>query len=259
MKRGKVYLVGAGPGDAELITVKAIRLLKKADIVLYDYLVNPCLLEYCGKDCVKVYVGKRDKQHTYPQEEINRMLAEYTQKYDCVVRLKGGDPFVFGRGVEEIRMMLSNGIDYEVVPGITSGVAVPAYMGIPVTARNVASSVAFVTGHSAKGAYTHVDFQALAKAVDTLVVYMGVSNTGRIVRELTKGGKSKDTPVALIRWGTYPQQQMVKGTLETIVEVLRGTAFKPPALLIVGEVVNFSDELNPIVLQAEQQIQRDNE
>lgn len=257
--RGKVYLVGAGPGDADLITVKAIKLLRKADIVLYDYLVNTELLEYCSQDCVKVYVGKRDKQHTYPQEEINEMLAEYTMQYKCVVRLKGGDPFVFGRGVEEIRTMIANGIDYEVVPGITSGVAVPAYMGIPVTARNVASSVAFVTGHSAKGAYTHVDFQALGKAVDTLVVYMGVSNTGRIVRELIEGGKSENTPVALIRWGTYPQQEMVKATLATIVATLKGTGFKPPALMIIGEVVNFSDELNPIVLEVKQQILENNE
>ncbi len=254
MKRGKVYLVGAGPGDADLITVKGVKLLKQADIVLYDYLVNVELLEYCRPDCVKVYVGKRDKQHTYPQEEINRMLSEYTEKYDCVVRLKGGDPFVFGRGVEEIQRMISYGIDYEVVPGITSGVAVPAYLGIPVTARKVASSVAFVTGHSSKGSYKHVDFQALAKAVDTLVVYMGVSNTGRIVRELIVGGKSEDTPIALIRWGTYPQQQMVKGTLVTIVDILKGTGFKPPALMIMGEVVNFSEKLKPIIKQAKQNL-----
>lgn len=252
MTRGKVYLVGAGPGDAELITVKAVRLLKKADIVLYDYLVNTDVLTHCKADCVKVYVGKRDKQHTYPQEEINQMLVEYTAKYSCVVRLKGGDPFVFGRGVEEIRTMIANNIDYEVVPGITSGVAVPTYMGIPVTARNVASSVAFVTGHSAKKAYTHVDFQALAKAIDTLVVYMGVSNCGRIVKELIQGGKSEDTPVALIRWGTYPEQQMVKGTLATIISILKGTGFKPPALMVIGEVVNFSEELNPIITQAKQ-------
>lgn len=254
MKKGKVYLVGAGPGDADLITVKAVKLLKKADIVLYDYLVNTDLLEYCVEDCVKVYVGKRDKQHTYPQEEINQMLADYTEKYQCVVRLKGGDPFVFGRGVEEIQMMIAHGIDYEVVPGITSGVAVPAYMGIPVTARNVASSVAFVTGHSAQGSYTHVDFQALAKAVDTLVVYMGVSNTGRIVRELLEGGKSEDTPVALIRWGTYPEQEMVKGTVGTIVSVLKGTGFKPPALMIIGDVVNYSDELKPIIVNSKKTI-----
>ncbi|PVX52163.1 uroporphyrin-III C-methyltransferase [Balneicella halophila] len=254
MKKGKVYLVGAGPGDADLISVKAVKLLKQADIVLYDYLVNVELLDYCSDDCEKVYVGKRDKQHTYPQEEINRMLADYTEKYNCVVRLKGGDPFVFGRGVEEIQTMVANEIDYEVVPGITSGVAVPAYMGIPVTARNVASSVAFVTGHSAKGSYTHVDFQALAKAVDTLVVYMGVTNTSRIMKELKAGGKSGDTPVALIRWGTYPEQEMVKGTIGTIVSTLKGSGFKPPALMVVGEVVNFSDKLNPIVFEAKEKM-----
>lgn len=255
MKRGKVYLVGAGPGDASLITVKAMHLLQLADIVLYDYLVNDELLDYCKTDCEKVYVGKRDKQHTYPQEEINEMLVAYTQRYNCVVRLKGGDPFIFGRGVEEIRTMIAHNIEYEVVPGVTSGVAVPAYMGIPVTARHVASSVAFVTGHSAKGVYTHVDFQALAKAVDTLVVYMGVSNMPRIVRELKKGGKPETTPVALIRWGTYPEQDMVKGTLATIVEVLKGKGFKPPALMIIGEVVNFSEELTAVAIEAKQKIE----
>lgn len=254
MNKGKVYLVGAGPGDAELITMKGVRLLKTADIVLYDYLVNIELLNYCKEDCEKIYVGKRDKQHTYPQEEINNMLVKYSQKYKHIVRLKGGDPFVFGRGVEEIQAMITNNIDYEVVPGITSGVAVPTYMGIPVTARNVASSVAFVTGHSAKGSFTHVDFQALAKAIDTLVVYMGVSNLGRITRELMQGGKDKDTPVALIRWGTYANQEMVKGTLSTIINIVKGTGFKPPALLIVGEVVNFSEKLNPILIEAQQKI-----
>ncbi len=257
MKRGKVYLVGAGPGDAELITIKAVRLLKKADIVLYDYLVNTELLAYTREDCEKIYVGKRDKQHTYPQEEINKMLVEYTKKYDCVVRLKGGDPFVFGRGVEEILTMIEQGIDYEVVPGITAGVAVPAYLGIPITVRKTASSVAFVTGHSSKGTYKHVDFQALAKAVDTLVVYMGVSNVSRIVRELIEGGKSKDTPIALIRWGTYPEQQMIKGTLATIVGIVKGTGFRPPALMIVGEVVRFSEKLKPIIIKAKQNIVKD--
>lgn len=257
MNKGKVYLVGAGPGDAELITMKGVRLLKTANIVLYDYLVNTELLKYCKKDCEIVYVGKRDKQHTYPQEEINNMLVSYSQKYRCIVRLKGGDPFVFGRGVEEIQTMIANNIDYEVIPGITSGIAVPTYMGIPVTARNIASSVAFVTGHSAKNTCNQVDFQSLAKSIDTIVIYMGVSNLGRITRELIQGGKDKDTPIALIRWGTYQNQQMVKGTLSSIINIVKGTGFKPPALLVVGEVVNFSDKLKPILTEVQQKIHKD--
>lgn len=250
MTKTKVYLIGAGPGDEGLITVKGADILKKADIVLYDYLVNTKLLKYCSANCQKVYVGKRDKHHTYPQEDINRMLLEYASTHACIVRLKGGDPFVFGRGMEEIEELIAHNIAYEVVPGITSGVAVPAYMGIPVTARHTASSVAFVTGHSSKGSYTHVNFKALATAVDTLVIYMGVSNMPRIVRELLAGGKEPNTPIALIRRGTYPEQEMVKGTLGDIVNQLRGTNFKPPALVIVGKVVNYADKLQQLCVEA---------
>ncbi|MBS9768634.1 MAG: uroporphyrinogen-III C-methyltransferase [Flavobacteriaceae bacterium] len=251
---GKVYLIGAGPGDVELITVKATKILAKADVVLYDYLSNVELLEYCKADCVKIYAGKKEKQHTFSQEEINEMLVEYGAKHDCVARLKGGDPFVFGRGVEEIETLIARGIAYEVVPGITAGVAVPAYMGIPVTARDISASVTFVTGHLAENGDNDVKFQALAKAVDTLVIYMGVSNLERIVAELQKGGKKADTPIALIRWGTYPQQEMIKGTLATIVSVVKEANFKAPALTIVGEVVNFSEQLQPIVRECRNEI-----
>lgn len=246
LKYGKVWLVGAGPGDADLISVKAVKLLKRADVVLYDYLVNKELLDYCSAECELLYVGKKMDKHTYPQEELNELLVSYANKGKTIVRLKGGDPFVFGRGVEEILTLIENNIDYEVVPGITSGVAVPAYMGIPVTARHVASSVTFVTGHPAKGKNS-VDWQALAKASDTLVVYMGVTNAQRIANELIMGGKKSETPVALIRWGTYPQQEMLTATLKTIGEVMADRGFMPPALMVIGEVVNFSNQLKPII------------
>ena len=243
---GKVYLVGAGPGDADLVTVKAVKLLRKADVVLYDYLVNKELLDYCHPESELIYVGKKKDKHTYPQEELNELLVHYAQHGKTIVRLKGGDPFVFGRGAEEILKLIEHQIDYEVVPGITSGVAVPAYMGIPVTARHVASSVTFVTGHPASG-NDAVDWHAMAKASDTIVVYMGVSNAGRIASELCAGGKPEDTPVALIRWGTYPQQEMLTSTLKSIEYDMQKAGFKPPALMVIGEVVKFSNQLKPLI------------
>ena len=244
---GKVYLVGAGPGDAELITVKAVKLLRDAEVVLYDYLVNKELLDYCRPDCELVYVGKKKDKHTYPQNELNELLVRYAKQGLSIVRLKGGDPFVFGRGAEEILKLIEHRIDYEVVPGITSGVAVPAYMGIPVTLRHVASSVTFVTGHPAASGSDVVDWQALAKASETIVVYMGVSNAARIARELCTGGKHDQTPVALIRWGTYPQQEMLTSTLKNINQDMQEAGFKPPALMVIGEVVKFSAKLKPFI------------
>ncbi len=244
---GKVWLVGAGPGDADLISVKAAKLLEKADVVLYDYLVNKELLKYCQHECEMIYVGKKKDKHTYPQDELNELLVHYARQGKEIVRLKGGDPFVFGRGVEEILTLIDNDIHYEVVPGITSGVAVPAYMGIPVTARNVASSVTFVTGHPAKNGSNPVDWQSLAKGSDTLVVYMGVTNAGRIAEELVNGGKGEETPVALIRWGTYPQQEMLKSNLKSIEADMTNAGFRPPALMVIGEVVKFSDQFKPII------------
>ncbi|MCT4590603.1 MAG: uroporphyrinogen-III C-methyltransferase [Carboxylicivirga sp.] len=252
-QKGKVWLVGAGPGDADLITVKAAKLLARAGVVLYDYLVNKDLLDYCQEGCEMIYVGKKKDKHTYPQDELNELLVQHARQGKDIVRLKGGDPFVFGRGVEEILTLIKNDIDYEVVPGITSGVAVPAYMGIPVTARNVASSVTFVTGHPAKNGSNPVDWQSLAKGSDTLVVYMGVTNAGRIAEELVNGGKGEETPVALIRWGTYPQQEMLKSDLKSIEKDMNQAGFKPPALMIVGEVVNFSDQLKPIIQSVNKQ------
>lgn len=247
--RGKVSIVGAGPGDPELITLKAIRALENAEVVLYDYLVNKQLLEYCRPDCEIVYVGKMNKQHTYPQGEINRMLVEFGLAGKKIVRLKGGDPFVFGRGAEEIFGLKEHDIEFEVIPGITAGVAVPGAAGIPVTLRNVASSVAFFTGHQCANHRTEIQWDKIATGIDTLVFYMGVTQAAEITKNLITNGKSKETPVAMIRWGTLPEQDVLKGNLGKIVQLMAEHNFKPPAIFIIGEVVAYSEELSPLINQ----------
>ncbi|BAX81797.1 uroporphyrinogen-III C-methyltransferase [Labilibaculum antarcticum] len=248
-KRGKVSIVGAGPGDPELITLKSIRAIENADVVLYDYLVNKELLAYCKSDCEIIYVGKRNKQHTYPQEEINGMLIELGLAGKKIVRLKGGDPFVFGRGAEEILGLKEHDIEFEVIPGITAGFAVPGAAGIPVTLRNVASSVAFFTGHQCDNHKTEIQWDKIATGIDTLVFYMGVTQAARIVRNLMANGRKPETPVAMIRWGTLPEQEVLKGTLGNIVAKMEEHDFKPPAIFIVGEVVAYSEQLSPLINQ----------
>ncbi|MDQ1772544.1 uroporphyrinogen-III C-methyltransferase [Labilibaculum sp. A4] len=248
-ERGKVSIVGAGPGDPELITLKAIRAIENAEVVLYDYLVNKELLGYCKPDCQIVYVGKKNKQHTYPQEEINKMLIEFGLSGKKIARLKGGDPFVFGRGAEEILGLQEHDIEFEVIPGITAGVAVPGAAGIPVTLRNVASSVAFFTGHQCENHKTEIQWDKIAAGIDTLVFYMGVAQAPRIVRNLMANGRKPETPVAMIRWGTLPEQEVMKGTLENIVAKMEQHDFKPPAIFIVGEVVAYSEQLSPLINQ----------
>jgi uroporphyrin-III C-methyltransferase len=243
--RGKVYLVGSGPGDPELITVKAHRLLCKADVLLYDRLVSDGILDLVPGTCEKIYVGKHPGEASATQERINQLLLEKTQHGGTIVRLKGGDPFLFGRGGEEGQVLNAAGIDFEVVPGITSAISVPAYAGIPVTHRNMASSVAFITGHEAssknEGA---VDWEALAKNIDTLVVLMGITNMKAIMDKLIKGGKDPATPVAVIEKGTTPEQKTVVGTIADIHEKSYNAGIKPPAITIIGEVVNLREELN---------------
>ncbi|MBI9058976.1 MAG: uroporphyrinogen-III C-methyltransferase [Labilibaculum sp.] len=255
-ERGKVSIVGAGPGDPELITLKAIRAIENAEVVLYDYLVNNQLLDYCKEGCEIVYVGKKNRQHTYPQEDINKMLIEYGLAGKKIARLKGGDPFVFGRGAEEILGLKEHDIEFEVIPGITAGVAVPGAAGIPVTLRNVASSVAFFTGHQCANHKTEIYWDKIATGIDTLVFYMGVTQAPRIVRNLMACGKNPETPVAMIRWGTLPEQEVLKGTLGTIVQMMEEHNFKPPAIFIVGEVVAYSEQLSPLINQmAESEIE----
>jgi uroporphyrin-III C-methyltransferase len=239
---GKVYLVGAGPGDPGLMTVRGLQLLRVAQVVVYDQLVNPVLLEEVAVDAERIFVGKQAGRHCIAQSEINSVLINYARRGCEVVRLKGGDPFVFGRGGEEAEALADAGIVFEIVPGVSSAVAVPAYAGIPLTHRDYASSFAVVTGHEAIKSKSSVDWAKLATAVDTLVILMGLHNLPAIVAKLVAHGRSPETPAAVIHQGTTEQQETVIGTLVDIVE--KSAALKAPALIVVGEVVRLADKLD---------------
>lgn len=237
-RNGIVYIVGAGPGDKKLITVKGMACLQKADVVIYDLLLNDSLLEYCPEDTVRIEAPDPRIRSTR-QDELNRLLIEHAKVGKVVVRLKGGDPFIFGRGGEEAMFLTKAGVPFEIVPGITSGIAASAYAGIPVTHRDFASSVAFVTGHSAAmHAGSNINWEQLATAVDTLIVYMGVAHLAEIVNRLISNGRDRHTPVSLVRVGTTPQQTVVQGTLGSIVERVEAVHISSPAIIIVGEVNN---------------------
>lgn len=236
---GKVYLVGAGPGDPGLMTLKGKTLLEHADVVVYDALVSPSILAMIGPQAERIDAGKRRGNHSLLQTETTQILIQKAQDEAVVVRLKGGDPFIFGRGGEEMVDLMQAGIPVEVVPGITSGIAAPAYAGIPLTHRDYSSSVTFVTGHESAGKYRpQVNWQAIAHSAETIVVYMGIQNLGHILEQLQAGGRRADTPVALIRWGTWPEQQELVGTLSTILVQVKATAFEAPAIAVIGDVVN---------------------
>jgi uroporphyrin-III C-methyltransferase len=236
---GKVYLVGAGPGDPGLITLKGKTLLEHADVVIYDALVSPEILAMIGPQAERINAGKRRGRHSLLQAETTQLLITKAQTHPVVVRLKGGDPFVFGRGGEEIEDLLRAGIATEIVPGITSGIAAPAYAGIPLTHRHYSSSVTFVTGHEHVGKYhPQVNWRAIAKSSGTIVIYMGVHNLTHILSELQAGGLTPQTPIALIRWGTRADQQELMGTVETIGEQMDLTQFEAPAIAVIGAVVN---------------------
>ncbi len=235
---GKVYLVGAGPGDPGLVTIKAKGLLECADVVIYDALVSEPILAMINPFAEKINAGKRKGQHSLLQEETTELLIEKARENAVVVRLKGGDPFIFGRGGEEMEELIQAGVSVEVVPGITSGIAAPAYAGIPLTHRLYSSSVTFVTGHEAAGKYRPaVNWQAVAQGSETIVIYMGIHNLGYIVDELTKAGLSVETPIALVRWGTRPEQEELIGELGTIVEEVEKVGFRAPAIVVIGAVV----------------------
>jgi len=241
---GKVYLVGAGPGDPGLITVKAKNLLEKADVVIYDYLANPRFLNFCKEGTEKIYVGKKGGFHTVSQEEINKLLVKKAKEGKTVIRLKGGDPFLFGRGGEEVEELVKNNIPFEVIPGITSAIAVPAYAGIPVTHRNYTSTLAIITGHEAEGkSESKINFEAIAK-LGTLIFLMGVKNLPYIIKNLIQNGKSPDTPVAVIQWGTTPKQKTAEGTLKNIVEKVQALGITAPAIIVIGEVVKLRKKFN---------------
>ena len=236
---GKVYLVGAGPGDPGLLTLKGKTLLEHADVVVYDALVSPEIVAMIGPEAERIYAGKRRGRHSLLQAETTQLLIAKAQTHAVVVRLKGGDPFVFGRGGEEIEDLVRAGISTEVVPGITAGIAAPAYAGIPLTHRNYSSSVTFVTGHEHAGKYhPQVNWRAIATSSQTIVIYMGVHNLPHILRELQAGGLTPQTPIALIRWGTRADQQELMGTLETIGVQMEVTQFEAPAIAVIGTVVN---------------------
>jgi uroporphyrinogen III methyltransferase / synthase len=240
----KVYLVGAGPGDPGLITVKGRDCIATADVIIYDYLAAPALLSHARKDAQRIYVGKKGGDHTLPQDQINQLIVEKARQGLTVCRLKGGDPFIFGRGGEEIEELIAAGIDFEVVPGVTSAIAAPAYAGIPLTHRRLASSVTFITGHEDPAKETSsIHWEALANIGGTLVFFMGVKNLPHITGQLLSFGMKAETPVALVRWGTTPSQQTVTGTLETILSVAESAAIRPPSLIVVGDVVSLRDSM----------------
>ena len=241
---GKVYLIGAGPGDPGLLTIKAKECIENADVVVYDYLASPFLLDYAKKDAQIIYVGKKGGDHTLSQDGINQLLVDKAKLGLNIARLKGGDPFVFGRGGEEAQMLLNSGVPYEVIPGVTSAIAAPAYAGIPVTHRDHTSFVSFITGHeNPDKKETSMQWDIYAKSNATLVFLMGVKNLANIAKNLMKNGKSPDTPVALVRWGTTARQQTVTGTLETIVEKVKKAKLKSPAIIVIGNVVSLRNEL----------------
>ncbi len=236
---GKVYLVGAGPGDPGLLTLKGKTLLECADVVIYDALVSPEILAMISAQAEKIHAGKRRGQHSLLQAETTQLLIDKAQTHAVVVRLKGGDPFIFGRGGEEMEDLIRAGISVEIIPGITAGIAAPAYAGIPVTHRHYSSSVTFVTGHEPVEKYRpHVNWRAMAEASETLVIYMGVHNLPHILSELTAAGKDPDTPIALVRWGTRPDQEELVGTLATILSQMAAAQFEAPAVAVIGNVVN---------------------
>lgn len=244
-RAGKVYLIGAGPGDPGLMTLKGKECLETADVILYDYLANPILLQYAPATAERIYVGRRGRGRYQDQADINRLLIERAKEGNIVVRLKGGDPFVFGRGGEEAEAVSAAGIDFELVPGVTAAVAVPAYAGIPVTHRTLASTVTFVTGHEdpTKPAAL-LEWPKLASASGTLVFMMGMKNLPSIVGHLLSEGRPSDTPVAAIRWGTKADQQTIVGTLKDIVAKTDAAHLEPPTVVVVGDVVRLREQLN---------------
>ena len=242
--QGIVYLVGAGPGDPGLITVKGQACIEQAEVIVYDYLASSHLLKFASPDAELLYVGKKGGDHTLSQEGINELIVAKAREGKIVTRLKGGDPFVFGRGGEEAQALIEAGLAFEIVPGVTSAIAAPAYAGIPLTHRQYTSTVAFVTGHEdPTKTESSIDWPALAQGMGTIVFFMGVKNLPHIVEQLTQHGMPAETPVALVRWGTTPRQQTVTGTMIDIVDRVKQAGLKAPAIIVVGDVVHLRDQM----------------
>lgn len=241
-KTGTVYLVGAGPGDPELLTLRAARLLSEAEVVVHDNLVSPEVMARVSPAARRIYAGKQRSNHSMPQQDINVLLVELAQQYRVVVRLKGGDPFIFGRGGEEMEALAKRGIAFEVVPGITAACGISCYTGIPLTHRDHAQSVMFVTGHLKDGS-SDLDWQALARSGQTVVIYMGLGAINEICRQLIAHGMSPDTPIALVERGTTVRQKALTATLATMPARAAAVTINAPTLTIVGDVVRLHDQL----------------
>jgi len=243
-KHGCVYLVGGGPGDPGLLTVRARQLLERADVVVYDHLISPRLLDWARREAERIYVGKQPGSHTLSQDQIGQLLIDRAGQGKCVVRLKGGDPIVFGRGGDEALALAAAGVPFEIVPGVTAAIGAAAYAGIALTHRGLASNVALVTGHEAPGkSVSDLDYDALAKWKGTLAFYMGVKNLPEICRRLIACGLDGQTPAAVIHWGTTPRQRVLAGAVETIADLARDAGIAPPAICLMGKVVALRDQL----------------
>lgn len=244
MKKGKVFLVGAGPGDPKLLTIYGLECLKQSDVVAYDRLVNPELLEFVKPGAELIFCGKSPGNHAFIQDQINQLLVDKANEGKVVTRLKGGDPCVFGRGGEEAQVLREHHIEFEIVPGVTAGIAVPAYAGIPVTHRDYASSFAIVTGHGrADKKQDHLNWEALAQGIDTVAFYMSVGNLTHICEQLIKHGRDPDTPVAIIEWGTLSKQRTITASLKEIDRLSKQENIQHPALFLVSETVRLREKI----------------